>query len=330
MNPNKNDDNTSNVRNYDDKINNSIPNTNDHNNTNDTNDNTDSTSDTIKSNNKKLTMKEYMNMIQNNKPLPTDNVNLEKYIHLMNEMNKAKVNNINNSNDNTINQSNPIHLLIATPAFGSQIYTPYVESLIQTCGLLSVKNIRWSVKFINNQLVTRARNMLSSMFLENKDFTHMIFIDADIMWNPIDILKLLSYQLECVVGVYPNKGYFWKDDKLIMQPSSRFMKTTNVQELKHPIHSNLIKMNQVATGFMLLTKSALLRIKHEVDYFYLDNNKDTKIYNYFDCNVVNHDYLTEDYYFSYLFNKNGGEIYADMTIKLMHFGPHGYGSLIKN
>ena len=57
--------------------------------------------------------------------------------------------------------------------------------------------------------------------------------------------------------------------------------------------------------------------------------KQIKVYNYFDCNVVNHNYLTEDYYFSHLFNKNGGQIYADKRIVLHHIGSHSYGSLIK-
>ena len=57
-----------------------------------------------------------------------------------------------------------------------------------------------------------------------------------------------------------------------------------------------------------------------------------KMFNFItiDCNVVDNDYLTEDYYFSYLFNKNGGKIYADKRIQLKHIGMHEYGELIKN
>ena len=79
---------------------------------------------------------------------------------------------------------------------------------------------------------------------------------------------------------------------------------------------------------MLLNKNALERIKHDVDYFYLPSgtseNKSVQVYNFFDCNIVDNNYLTEDYYFSHLYNKNGGKIYADSRIKLKHCGIHEY------
>jgi hypothetical protein len=226
------------------------------------------------------------------------------------------------------------HVLIATPSYGSQVYTNYTESLIQTCMVLSMNNIQFTIKFINNQIVTRARNMLCSIFMNDPNFTHMMFIDADISWNPQDILKLFNHDLECVVGIYPNKCYYWKNDKLTLMPSSKHNKHEEFSNLSMFSKNNdLIKIEHAATGFMLLTKNALKRIENDIDYFYLPPSSDSKemikLYNYFDCNIVNHDYLTEDYYFSYLYNKNGGTIYADKTISLTHFGPHEYGSLIK-
>ena len=43
-------------------------------------------------------------------------------------------------------------------------------------------------------------------------------------------------------------------------------------------------------------------IENDVETFYLpgENGENVSIYNYFDCKVVDNDYLTEDYYFSYL------------------------------
>ena len=111
-------------------------------------------------------------------------------------------------------------ILIATPAFGGNVCSSYTESLINTCLLLSKNNINFEVKFINNQIVTRARNMLSYIFMENNSFTHMMFIDADIVWKANDVLNLLEHKLECVIGVYANKGYSWNNDKLKIDPSS--------------------------------------------------------------------------------------------------------------
>ena len=220
-------------------------------------------------------------------------------------------------------------ILIATPAFGGNVCSSYTESLIHTSLLLLKNNIDFEIKFINNQIVTRARNMLSHIFMNNDSFTHMLFIDADIVWTPTDVLKLIENDLECVIGVYANKGYIWQHDKLVVNPSSVFNNMNNIE----PPNENLVSISKAATGFMLLTKAALTRIQNDVDTFFLPNDDGkelSQLYNYFDCNVVNNNYLTEDYYFSYLFIKNGGHIYADKRIVLGHIGSHIYGSLIKS
>lgn len=216
-------------------------------------------------------------------------------------------------------------ILIATPAYGGLVYSKYTESLVYTCFMLKMMNVDFEIKYINNQIVTRARNMCSSIFLEDASFTHMLFIDADVVWNPMDVKKLIMHDKECVIGVYPNKHYRWEGEKLVLDPSSV------LGELGEERKEELVRVKYGATGFMLLARNALERIKEKVDTFYLPGSKgkEIKLYNFFDCKVVNHDYLTEDYYFSHLFNESRGEIYADMTINLKHMGTHEYGSLLK-
>jgi len=215
-----------------------------------------------------------------------------------------------------------VNILLATPAYGGNVCAQYTESLVHTCEMLKDMKIEYTLKFINNQIVTRARNMLSHIFMNNEKYTHMMFIDADIIWNPTDILKLIQHKKECVIGVYPNKSYHWTDNVLTLNPSSKIIIKERTEQL--------VEIERAATGFMLLTKEALKRIEKDIDTFTLPgSSKIETLYNYFDCNVVDHDYLTEDYYFSYLYLKNGGKLYADPSINLFHIGNHEYGSLIK-
>ena len=188
-------------------------------------------------------------------------------------------------------------ILIGTPAHGGICHTAYTESLLHTIMLLSQHGIESRIKFINNQIVTRARNIICSIFMEDDSYTHLLFIDSDVQWNPKYVLHLLEHQKECVIGVYPNKGYTKKDSQIILKPSSAFF------EPRIEI-DNLVKIKLAATGFMLLEKSALKKIENDIDTFYLPcGNNIKKIYNYFDCNVVNNNYLTEDYYFLIYFTK---------------------------
>jgi hypothetical protein len=45
--------------------------------------------------------------------------------------------------------------------------------------------------------------------MSNPKTTHMIFIDNDITWNPIDILKLVISEKPIIGGAYPLKSYKW-------------------------------------------------------------------------------------------------------------------------
>lgn len=209
------------------------------------------------------------------------------------------------------------NILIATPCYNGQVYASYTESLLNTINVFNNLGIRYDVHFIKNQIVTRARNMLAYIFLqENKNYTHLMFIDADITWQPQHILQLLKHNKEFIIGIYPNKSY---DEKYNLLPSSKIK--------SHNIVDNLIEIEYAATGFTLIQKSVFEKIKNDVLTFNLPNGapgENVKLYNFFDCNVVNEDYLTEDYYFSHLYNKNGGQIYADITIQLKHSGTHEY------
>lgn len=239
---------------------------------------------------------------------------IEKYL------NKISLNSTENtSNSNEIKKTK---ILIGTPAYAGQCYTAYTESLLDTIKLLENRGIETSIKFINNQIVTRARNMICSIFMEDDSYTHLLFIDSDIKWNPSDVLLLLEHKKECVIGIYPNKKYYRGNGILKLNPSSVFYNPMIEKD-------NLVKVKLAATGFMLIEKSALKRIEKDIDVFCLPagNDKIEFLYNYFDCNVVDMNYLTEDYYFSYLLYKNNGEIWADNRINLYHIGTHAYGEI---
>ena len=56
--------------------------------------------------------------------------------------------------------------------------------------------------------------MLAHNFMKDNSYTHMIFIDADVVWNPENVLMLLSHDEECCYRVYPNSHYHWHGNKL--------------------------------------------------------------------------------------------------------------------
>ena len=57
----------------------------------------------------------------------------------------------------------------------------------------------------NESLVTRARNILTAMFLES-DCSHLMFIDADIEFDAESILRALAYDKPIMAAAYPKKA----------------------------------------------------------------------------------------------------------------------------
>jgi hypothetical protein len=78
-------------------------------------------------------------------------------------------------------------LFVATPMYGGMAHGMYLKSCLDLQGLCSQYGIEVRFSFIfNESLITRARNYLVDEFLRAEGFTHFLFIDADIHFDPRD------------------------------------------------------------------------------------------------------------------------------------------------
>ena len=73
------------------------------------------------------------------------------------------------------------------------------------------QGIEWTVDtMVNESLIPRGRNNLVAKFLHNTTATHLMFIDADIRFDPYDILKLLEFDKDIIGMPYAKKLIDWK------------------------------------------------------------------------------------------------------------------------
>ena len=97
--------------------------------------------------------------------------------------------------DETLNISKPTvppSVLIATPMYSGQCTGQYTISIINAINNLSVNNCETYLANITNEsLITRARNELVRMFLEDSKCTHIMFIDADMQFPAEAVYKLV-------------------------------------------------------------------------------------------------------------------------------------------
>ncbi len=218
-----------------------------------------------------------------------------------------------------------VSVLIGTPCFGAQVSCNFTTSLINTFTLFRNFDIDHDICFIPNQIVTRARNLIASKFLQT-EYTHLFFVDADIQWDPYSLLRLLNHQKDVSIGLYPNKGYNFDENNFNMDSLYKSLNYSSVLQESMKVNdigeNFLTTVKYGATGFMAIKREVFDKIKKNTK-FYMDIDKKI-IHDYFACCVVDNEYLTEDYYFSKLWKDVGGDIYADLNINLRHEGWHSY------
>lgn len=236
-----------------------------------------------------------------------------------------------------------VNLIICTPCYGGLCSCHYTNSLLKTTEFLKFNGINVDVKFIDYEsLIPRGRNTLVAKFMADETNTHLLFVDADIIWNPIDVYKLIAHNKELIGGLYPKKAYNW--DKLPFVNNQQdvcklLQYNLNVADDKLIVHDNLIEAQYVATGFMMMKREVLQKmidafpeLKYKDDINCCNGNKQEESYLYalFDCKIVDGRYLSEDFLFCEYWRKLGGKVFADATINLVHVGTHLFeGNLLK-
>jgi hypothetical protein len=246
-------------------------------------------------------------------------------------------------------------MYILTPCFGGICYVNYIDCLVKTLSLFRYFNFDIDVIFCkNDSLVSRARNNLIAKAMSNPKTTHMIFIDNDIIWEPIDIIKLAIADKPIIGGAYPLKSYKWdrltdpasiqgfidkKNNSILKNMISdsemvRFNAVNyNVNHLSNnlQIEGNIAKVRHLATGFMMIQRNVVEKMfkafpstKFFDDINFLKLHENEFAYALFDCGVEDGHYFSEDWMFCERWNKMGGSIYLDVTVNLVHSGTEDY------
>jgi hypothetical protein len=245
------------------------------------------------------------------------------------------------------------HIFIGTPCYGGMCHVNYVVRLMNTQQLLAQLGIQCTVEFMKNEsLITRARNNMVAKFMHNPEITHLMFIDADITWHPMDIVKLLAADKDVVGGIYPKKRYTWErltpenikdftsrkklfynkdksDEDLIRENLVNYNLNYDRKTMK--IENNLLEIYTLATGFMMIKRNVFPILmkkypekKYTDDVGYLQSTENDYAYNLFDTEIVDGHLFSEDWWFCHIWRLTGGKIYCDVSIELSHSGQEDY------
>ena len=89
-----------------------------------------------------------------------------------------------------------IKLFVATPMYGGQCAGMYSKAAIDLATMCANYGVECRFFFIfNESLITRARNYLVDEFLRAEEFTHLMFIDSDINFNPKYFERMIHHEI---------------------------------------------------------------------------------------------------------------------------------------
>lgn len=250
-----------------------------------------------------------------------------------------------------------VRLFIATPAYGGQVTTIYLESLLDARAALEAEGARVSVYTVRNEsLITRARNACAARFLaarlEGEPFTHLMFIDADIGFPREAIGRMIRFGEPVVAGCYPMKSIDHAaiadlvrsghplaahPDSLEAATSSYPLAARGIGELR----DGFVPVDEVGAGFLLVQRRALeemiaaggeaLRYENNVRGYEVparDHELHTPVvyHSLFEAGVdpQTRTYVSEDFAFLRRWRSLGAEhrVWLDVTLPLSHLGSH--------
>ena len=237
-------------------------------------------------------------------------------------------------------------IYVATPCYGCILNVNYLQSLLTLQTACLQRGISCFIDFIGNEsLVQRARNILAARFLQSADSnTHLLFIDADIGFDPSLVFRLLDLDKDVVTGIYPKKSIDWAGvqsaiAKGLSPRSGGLDFNLNIQGGNAAVDNGFTEVLDSATGFMMISKTALRQMAERYrDTLHCvndiqgggDNRVDTYVA-VFDC-MLDPDskrYLSEDYAFCRRWQQMGGKIWADVVTPLVHIGNYVYNGDIR-
>lgn len=212
-------------------------------------------------------------------------------------------------------------LFVAIPAYDFKVTMKLAIALAQLSQKVMQHGIGIQIGSICGcSVVSRARNLLVYNFLES-DCTDLLFIDADINFEPDDVLRLLAWGSD-------TKGIVAGVPRTRREPK-RYITVLDYDEKTKELTMNnmgLVRACRVATAFMLVRRKVFetLRDTHPEWQYAGEEGDDRILHSYFDFKSTSTGYMGEDFLFCDRVREAGFEVWIDPTIKLGHMGVMEY------
>lgn len=250
---------------------------------------------------------------------------------------------------NTLKQNG---LFLATPMYGGQCAGMFARSIADLSAFCAKHQIPLQMYFLfNESLIPRARNYCVDEFMRGTA-KHFLFIDADIGFNPQDIIAMMALQANdenyhIIGGPYPKKTIAWEKIKHAVDKGVADEDPSNLEKFvgdfvfNPKAGNNSIKIDEpvevleIGTGFMMVTRAALEKFADEYKQYsykpdhvrteHFDGSREITMFFQSEIDPKTKRYLSEDYWFCQKAQDIGLKTWLCPWMKLQHVGTYIFG-----
>lgn len=233
-----------------------------------------------------------------------------------------------------------MNVFFATPCYGGLVTDQFFLSMFKLSQALIQNGINFRITTLRNEsLIPRARNILTAMFMDDPSATHLMFIDADIEFEPDAVLRMLAMNKNVVAAAYPKKTVDWSGVSRAVERKEQdpapfgaeyAINLKFVDRETKRVHSQdgAVEVLDASTGFFMIKKEVIKTMFEAYpDLHYRNDSSIDPRFNKYCYSLFDtiHDprdnrYLSEDYTFCRRWQALGGKIWVDPNTKLNHVG----------
>tara|TARA_R110002020_G_scaffold263128_1_gene477525 strand:- start:447 stop:1139 length:693 start_codon:yes stop_codon:yes gene_type:complete len=211
-------------------------------------------------------------------------------------------------------------IFIAMPCYDSVTINTML-SIFKLIQKLGQSKVEVGINTMKSPLIHQARNYLTSVFLTT-EYTHLLFVDADVQFEPEAVLRMLVADKDIVCTPYRVKNPdINKPAYTVKFPDPKVVPI---------LPGGLVEIEAGPTGLMLIHRrvfekiienSPHLKIKNEVNQGLISTEASHQFYyNFFDFAFEDGYTLGEDVSFCNLARKQGLKLYANIESPTAHHG----------
>ena len=228
------------------------------------------------------------------------------------------------------------NVLIALPTYRDEVHINFAFSLVNATRALTDAGAKFQMMHVGSSHITRARNLFANYFLDHTEFTHLLFLDTDMHFQPEAVLKLLVANRSVAGVAYPyrrvdlNRQIDSTDSGLSMRDWLQKHADYTVAVKGSPdghaeVTNGFVEAEHVGAGILLIQRAGFEAAMPFANLFgppeqYRAVLRSGNFYGFFDAIEEHGAYLSEDISFCRRARLGGITIWALVDQTVVHYG----------